>query len=167
MFRSGMTLQSIGSELCLTRERVRQLLVLAGIDASEGGVSMRTRENRRAYDEKLEASSRARYGCSRNEVRAIVDEARSDVRLKYRHQLLFAARRKIEWHLTLSTWWKFWKKSGAWSRRGYTEKKASRRGRLCMCRFGDKGPYAIGNIFIGDCIENLHAGIKKKFPYSF
>jgi hypothetical protein len=73
----------------------------------------------------------------------------------YQHQRDAAVnRRKIEWKLTLMEWWTIWQESGFWEKRGLG------RGYM-MCRKGDVGPYAIGNVFIGPGAENLSDAAKK------
>lgn len=71
------------------------------------------------------------------------------------HQRNAAVRRRgIEWQLTLMDWWTVWQESGRWTERGLG------RGYM-MCRKGDLGPYAVGNVFIGPGAENLSAAAKK------
>jgi hypothetical protein len=62
--------------------------------------------------------------------------------------------RNIEWRLTLPEWWAVWRDSGHWDERG------DGRGYV-MCRKGDIGPYAIGNVFIARAEVNCAAGSKK------
>lgn len=57
--------------------------------------------------------------------------------------------RQIEWRLTFDQWRKIWDESGRWSERGRGADK------FCMCRIGDVGPYAIGNVFISTNGENV------------
>lgn len=59
-------------------------------------------------------------------------------------------RRGIKFHLTFDQWLAIWVKSGKLSKRGRGKEK------FCMARFGDKGPYAIGNVKIITCSENSH-----------
>lgn len=61
--------------------------------------------------------------------------------------------RNIGWELTLWQWWTIWQDSGHWDERG------SGRG-YQMCRKGDVGPYAVGNVFIGPGVENCAAATK-------
>jgi hypothetical protein len=61
--------------------------------------------------------------------------------------------RSIEWHLTFPEWWGIWMASGRWEERGNHG--------YCMCRIGDVGPYAVGNVFIGTIAENTRAAHKK------
>lgn len=62
--------------------------------------------------------------------------------------------RQIEWRLTLPEWWAIWIDSGHWDERG------AGRGYV-MCRNGDLGPYAVGNVFIGRADDNCSEGSKK------
>lgn len=62
--------------------------------------------------------------------------------------------RQVGWELTLWQWWSIWQESGHWHERGVG------RGYM-MCRYGDIGPYAVGNVFIGPGVENCAAATKK------
>jgi hypothetical protein len=53
-----------------------------------------------------------------------------------------AKRRGIPFLLTFEKWWSIWQDSGKWEMRGI------RRGCYVMARFGDVGPYAVGNVSI-------------------
>ena len=66
-----------------------------------------------------------------------------------------AKSREIEWLLTFEEWWQIWKHSGKWSKRGRSK------GQYCMCRIGDKGPYAKGNVKIA----TVSANVKELIPY--
>ena len=72
----------------------------------------------------------------------------------FQHQRYRAGRRGIEWKLTLAEWWEIWESSGHWHERGWG------RGYM-MCRIGDVGPYAVGNVFIAPGEENLSAAGKR------
>lgn len=66
---------------------------------------------------------------------------------KYRRQKYSAKYRGIPFELTFDEWMKIWTGSGHWHERG--------RGKgYVMARFGDKGPYAIGNVKIITNAEN-------------
>ena len=64
-------------------------------------------------------------------------------RKAYTQQKSNAKGRGIEVKLTFDEWKKIWIDSGKWDQRGRGANK------YCMCRFGDKGCYEIGNVFIG------------------
>lgn len=66
----------------------------------------------------------------------------------FKHQALQAASRGVEWNLTAWEWWNIWQESGFWDRRG------TRHDQYVMCRKGDIGPYAAGNVFIATCADN-------------
>lgn len=66
-----------------------------------------------------------------------------------------AASRKIEFLLTFEEWLQIWLDSGRIDERG------TRKGKYVMARFGDIGPYAVGNVKIILHTENIreaHAG---------
>src|SRR5215472_6042820 len=51
-----------------------------------------------------------------------------------------AKRRGIAFSFTFEEWLAVWQQSGKWAERGH------RKGQYVMARFGDIGPYAIGNV---------------------
>lgn len=167
LFRSGQTLQAIGDRFLLTRERVRQILERLDVSANDGGRAFKTRRKREARAAYLDAISVRRFGCTVAEVRALLLEAKEDIRVPYKSQVKLSKKRGIEWRLTLRLWWEFWRDSGVSDKRG-AKRNDPHAGRFCMCRFGDLGPYEVGNIFAGDIVENLQAGRRKKkvFPYT-
>jgi len=59
-----------------------------------------------------------------------------------------AKQRGIEFLFTFEEWIAIWRDSGRWTERG------CRKGQYCMARFGDKGPYATGNVRICLVTEN-------------
>ena len=64
-----------------------------------------------------------------------------------------AAKRGIAFELTFEEWLNIWLDSGHLAERG------THRGQYCMARFGDKGPYAVENIKIITCTENVKEGM--------
>jgi hypothetical protein len=71
-----------------------------------------------------------------------------DARKRFGEQLRNARRRRVEWALTFEEWWAVWEASGKWPERGRL------RGQFCMSRYGDKGAYAPGNVFIQERSDN-------------
>jgi hypothetical protein len=61
---------------------------------------------------------------------------------KFTTSRLNAERRGIAFELTFEQWFDIWTKSGHYSERG------RKRGQYVMARFGDEGPYAVGNVEI-------------------
>jgi hypothetical protein len=66
----------------------------------------------------------------------------------YAEQRKNAAKRGISWEFTFPEWVKVWCDSGKWEQRGCA------RGKYCMSRHGDAGPYSAGNVSIKPFIEN-------------
>ena len=60
--------------------------------------------------------------------------------------------RNKEFNLTYEEWLNIWAMSGKLEKRGRGSAK------YCMCRFGDKGAYEVGNVFIGSGGSNSHDG---------
>ena len=77
-------------------------------------------------------------------------------RRRYIMQLHNAKARGIGWELTFEQWWSIWQDSGRWQERGCHADN------YCMCRIGDVGPYAVGNVFIATFRENLEAVDRSK-----
>jgi hypothetical protein len=69
-------------------------------------------------------------------------------RRKFRQQQRDAAHRGINFLLSFGQWWSIWQRSGHWDQRGI------RRGQYVMARYGDQGPYAVGNVRICTTTEN-------------
>jgi len=67
---------------------------------------------------------------------------------KYRNHKDNATRRGHEFLLTFEEWFEIWEKSGHLHERGLGN------GKYCMGRFGDEGPYAVGNVKIISWEEN-------------
>jgi hypothetical protein len=74
---------------------------------------------------------------------------RKSARLKYKRHIVNAQLRGIAFELTFEDWLKIWVDSGHWGERG------KRGDQYCMSRFGDLGPYALGNVEIITNAENL------------
>ena len=66
--------------------------------------------------------------------------------------------RGIPFLLTFEEWWDIWQKSGHWEERG------PHIGQYCMSRYGDLGPYVVGNVFIQLTTQNtLDCQTRNKF----
>lgn len=156
-YKAGETLKQIGDSHGLTRERVRQVLALRGIDRTDGGQFVKSARARSRSEDRREKACIARRGCGiadynhllaigREMMAAGADRSRTPVGA-YKHQKFNAAKRGIEWRLTLWQWWTIWQQSGRWEQRG--------RGHgFMMCRKGDAGPYAVDNVYIAPGTHN-------------
>lgn len=154
LYKSGKTLHEIGEQFGVTRERVRQLLTkYFGYRWQDGGQHKATLVKQAKFKEKRNQLSLARWGCGWDDYVKIRDLKKPT--RAYASQRKNAHSRGIEWQLTLWQWWSIWQQSGHWQNRG--------RGQgYVMCRFGDDGAYAPGNVFIALAAENSSEQKRKK-----
>jgi hypothetical protein len=162
LYREGYTLEEIGAQHGLTRERVRQLMTKhLGINHRDGGQHKRVEALKARRRAKRDGAYLKRYGCTFAEWQqlrdlglALMASGVSKYRTPlyaYRSQENNAAHRGIEWRLNLWQWWQIWQGSGLWEQRG--------RGQgYVMCRTGDQGAYEAGNVYIGKATENSSEG---------
>jgi len=166
MYQSGMTLEEIGRQYGVTRERVRQIIKKHhGLNATLGGLHVRAEEKRRRRAVEQDAEFLAHYGCTKEQWQEIRDLGKREQAAgkgmyrtplyAFRQQRQSAKARGIGWELSLWQWWSIWRTSGHWEQRG--------RGQgYVMCRKGDSGPYAVGNVFIATARENIATSKIKK-----
>lgn len=161
LYRQGNTLNAIGLEYGITRERVRQIIgMVAGINRKGGGQSVATKRSRAERAAKRDADTLAQHGCTWaqfNELRVIsrqlmvsgVGRDRTPLGALKR-QKQNARSRLIPWELNLWQWWTIWQQSGKWDQRGRTG--------YVMARVGDDGPYSERNVYITTSGENIRDG---------
>lgn len=147
LYTSGKTLNEIGQEFNLTRERVRQLLTkYFGIGWQDGGNHKRAIDKREKFEARRNAKSLKRWGCSWSDyakLRALGKPTRA-----FTSQRRNAMERGIPWELSLWQWWSIWQESGQWVSRG-------RGTGYQMCRRGDQGPYSVDNVYIATGAKNI------------
>ena len=154
LYKSGKTLQEIGDQFDITRERVRQLLTkYFGMRAADGGKHKCAEDKRMKFEARRNARSLKTWGCNFDQYIELRDMKKPT--RNFASQRKNAAKRGIGWELNLWQWWSIWQQSGKWSQRG--------RGQgYVMCRNEDVGPYAIGNVFIATARENSSEKKQKK-----
>ena len=140
LYRRGRTLQEIGDDFDLTRERIRQILKARGLTWLDGGNHKKA--ERRINDKKIKCYEK--YGCSREQWRLIPSKARR----AWSYQKRNSRDRGIGFELKLWDWWIIWQKSGKWEQRGRLGHQ------YVMCRKADTGPYNAQNAFIALAREN-------------
>lgn len=146
LYRSGRTLNEIGKQYGITRERVRQLLKkFFGVTATDGGQHVVAVEKQRKFESARNARALKRWGCSWDDYAKL--RALKKPLYAFNNQKRTAGARGIGWELTLWQWWSIWQQSGHLHERG--------RGQgYVMCRKGDIGSYAVDNVFIATSREN-------------
>lgn len=156
LYRAGRTLQQIGTQYGLTRERVRQLMAkYHGVTARDGGKSVQLKRAAEIRQRKRDQKAWAKHGCSYGEYRALT-EMKKPTRA-YASQKRNAAVRGIPWEMNLWQWWTIWQQSGKWDERG-------RRGdAYVMCRKDDQGPYSPENVYIATLRHN--SSVQPNNPY--
>lgn len=157
LFIGGLTLQQIGVRFGVSRERVRQLIGKLGLRGKDGGSAKRGAANkqRNAAARKLRLDTRTlrKYGCDHATAVAINQgesfNKNGTPTKQFHNQHRSALVRNVPWEISLPEWVSVWRESGHYDERG--------RGRsgYCMARLGDKGAYAIGNVYITTAADNV------------
>ena len=85
-----------------------------------------------------------------------ISETRAIPRVDYqawRAQNNSAKRRGIDFLFTLEEWLAWWQRELA--AKGPDAERGLRKHQYMMCRYGDTGPYAAGNVYCGTCADNF------------
>lgn len=145
MYQSGMTLQQIGDQHSLSRERIRQVLRKIGVSPESGGAAKRLSVKRDLARHAVELRL-----IQKHDVDTVTMQELRQMRVvhAWMQQRTNARRRGIGWHLTIGQFWKIWQDSGKWSNRGCGK------GKYCLSRYGDLGDYRIGNVWVCEFAEN-------------
>jgi len=167
MYEGGCTLAQIGRQFGVTRERVRQIIKKRhGMNANSGGAYAKAEAKRLERRARLEAKCLQKDGCTLTQYREMLALGRGLMKAgvprdrtprgAFSGQKRNAKARGIGWELTFWQWWTIWQQSGHWEERG--------RGQgYMMCRYGDVGPYAVGNIYIATGVHN--GSVQPNNPY--
>lgn len=153
MYRQGMTLQVIGEKYNVTRERVRQILKLAGVDSKCGGCSARASLKRNAA-ERARVAAQARRAEKWGVPFDLLAELRANGTIRaFEQQRKSARNRGIVWKLTFGEWFAVWQASGKLHLRGRGK------GRYCMSRHRDEGGYELCNVHVQTTQENSREAV--------
>jgi len=158
MYKSGETLQEIGTKFNITRERVRQILAACDLTGLDGGIHVKAaaarekREARKAL--KREMSTVPYMHCRRSEIEALIGKIRTlrgkgTITAAYDNQCRSAANRGIPWDFTFPIWYRMWEESGFLPQRGIGI------GKYCMARKNDSGRYSPDNVYFTTCDDNV------------
>lgn len=147
-----MTLQEIGNKYGVSRERIRQIIKSIEPDGAIGGNRLRVaieKSHKPKKDSIREKKCIELYGCSLSERdRYGKPHEKHSLTNAYMNQKNSAKMRGIEFNLTLTEWIKIWADSGHLHERG------KGKGKFCMTRICDIGPYSVENVQIKTHEEN-------------
>jgi len=150
LHEEGFTLQEIGDEYEVTRERIRQILKSLGFAAKDGGRFKKNQKKKSDFLLEQERRYMRLYGCSAKDKKKIYGLVtdKDSPHGKFSTQRSSASNRGIEWNISLKEWFDIWIGSGKWYERG--------RGKhgYVMARYNDTGAYEIGNVKIIRSIQN-------------
>lgn len=151
LHRNGWTLERIGNAIGVSRERIRQILKNAGVTRADGGQTVLTIERRKqllkGMGQRRERASLRAYGCSHE--RAVELNQGKNLSDSHGRAHVFRSQKKnaqsnrgIKWEMTFPEWCEIWEESGMEHMRGRGK------GKYCMARIADTGPYTVGNVEI-------------------
>ena len=152
MYRQGITLAKIAAQFGMTRERVRQIISVAGMSGDNGGARVVADARKKSADLAREARCLAKYGLPI----AVVRQLRKDrVTYAFQAQRQSAFNRGIAWGLSFAQWFAVWQASGKLHLRGRGN------GKYVMSRMSDDGGYELGNVHIQLATENSQEAVAK------
>lgn len=166
LYTNGYTLNQIGEQFGMTRERVRQILSKRrGFNWQSGGAHFLAEKNAARKAASMDAKCFKRWGCTYVQWQELVKIGKEMRRAGKSHsttptggwcsQRSNSRKRGIPFELSLWQWWTIWQSSGKWEERG--------RGQgYVMCRIGDEGPYAVGNVYIDTAVHNCSSAPRKR-----
>lgn len=158
LYRSGLTLQAIGDQFGVSRERIRQYVAEFGLSRLHGGRHVAAERNakKRFIAENKRRRERnkrylAKYGYSKDELLKMCDGKLTNrhgpvIRFREARNVL---KRYSEWTLTFREWWQVWERSGRWKERG------KGRGNFVMARIDRSRGFCKGNVHITTHENNL------------
>lgn len=155
MYRQGVTLEAIGRQFGVTRERVRQLIREIGVTGADGGKAKQIQIVGTALERKTEQRRRRqeqRFGVAYDLLQQLRE---CGATRRYQYQKRTSASRGIGFELTLAQWWAVWQASGKYHLCG------KGKGHYCMSRIKDDGPYALGNVHIQLVTDNSREAVAK------
>ena len=149
-YRKGRTLEELGREVGVSRERVRQIVAKYGTKSSECGASKRAEERKAKVLDERDQRYLQKYGLPYAEY----VQARNDGYQKaWADQKRNAQRRRIGWHLTLKGFIEVWE--------GKFHLRGKRRDALVMTRVDLDKPFTKHNVKIVTLAESARQNINR------
>lgn len=153
MYRQGLTLEKIGAEFNVTRERVRQVITKCGAARSRLDMLAVFKESKAAQNQaRIAARIMEAWGVDRE----LHHELRANGTIRaFEQQKQSSSNRGITWALSFAQWYAIWQASGKLHLRGRGK------GRYCMSRIRDEGGYVLGNVHVQLSTDNSAEAVKK------
>jgi hypothetical protein len=151
-YKSGETQRSIGSDLGLTGNRIGQILALNGLSHKDGGHRVVIAKNALQKNKRREEFFLNVRGCTEEQwryLRGMNKDYHKTPLIAHKIQKNNAKKRGIPWELPMWEWWRIWRDSGKWEKRGRCD------GEYVMARIGDTGSYSTQNVEIIKCNQNI------------
>jgi hypothetical protein len=149
-YRKGRTLEELGREVGVSRERVRQIVAKYGAKSSEGGAAKRAKERRERIRSERDQRYLKKYGLTRQEY---VEAREAGYQKAWAEQKRNAQRRNIGWELSLKDF------SEAWE--GKFHLRGKRRDALVMTRIDLNQPFTKDNVKIVTLAESARQNINR------
>jgi hypothetical protein len=139
LFLSGLTQREIGARLNVSRQRINQILQQSGTNGRDGGIAFRTTIKRRNDLVERQSYYNQSYGIEEHQFNHPFIK---NLYRNYMSQKMSARKRGIKWNFEFWQWLDVWGSSNMLPFRGQGK------GKYCMARIGDIGPYEKGNVYI-------------------
>lgn len=142
---AGKPYSHIAVALKTSTGNVQKVLKERGLADPNAGNALAVARRRAQAAARRDQRAMEKWGCSFEQY-LMLRRMKKPTRT-YQHQKQTASDRGIRWEFNLWQWWTVWQESGHWAHRGPGQG-------YVMCRRGDLGPYAGGNVFIAPSIVN-------------
>lgn len=149
-YRKGRTLEELGREVGITRERVRQIITQLGASRHAGGASKRSEDRKKKIKSERDQRYLQKYGLTRQEY---VEARDAGYQKAWADQKRNAQRRRIGWHLTLKGFIEVWE--------GKFHLRGKRRDALVMTRIDLDQPFTKDNVKIVTLAESARQNINR------
>lgn len=161
MYQQGLTLEQVGSRYGVSRERVRQILQRNGLSGPNGGKAERLRQKAIQKEEREIRRWGMTYAQKTLLANRWLAKGERDPRVAFTEHKNNARKRGIAFQMTFADWMAVW--GDAYGGRGRGSEF------FVMCRYGDRGPYKLGNVYIATQNRNMldyHARRRRTTTYS-
>jgi hypothetical protein len=142
---AGTPFSQIGAALNTSPSNVKKALKEHGLVDPSAGNALAVARRVAQATARRDQRAMEKWGCSYEQY-LMLRRMKKPTRA-YQYQKRTAGDRGIGWEFNLWQWWTVWQESGHWAHRGPGQG-------YVMCRHGDVGPYAVGNVFIAPGIVN-------------